>query len=96
MAKPKRGDALVVFGATGDLAFKQIFPALQRMVIDGELDVPVVGVAREGGHVDQLRARAKASLEASADGLNKAAFKKLSSLMRYAGGDYADHKRQAE
>ena len=96
MAKPKRGDALVVFGATGDLAFKQIFPALQRMVIDGELDVPVVGVAREGGHVDQLRARAKASLEASADGLNKAAFKKLSSLMRYAGGDYADHNTFVE
>ena len=96
MAKPKRGDALVVFGATGDLAFKQIFPALQRMVIDGELDVPVVGVAREGGHVDQLRARAKASLEASSDGLNKAAFKKLSSLMRYAGGDYADHNTFVE
>jgi len=96
VAKPKRGDALVVFGATGDLAFKQIFPALQRMVIDGELDVPVVGVAREGGHVDQLRARAKASLEASSDGLNKAAFKKLSSLMRYAGGDYADHNTFVE
>jgi glucose-6-phosphate 1-dehydrogenase len=96
VAKPKRGDALVVFGATGDLAFKQIFPALQRMVIDGELDVPVVGVAREGGHVDQLRARAKASLEASADGLNKAAFKKLSSLLRYAGGDYADHNTFVE
>ena len=96
MAKPKRGDALVVFGATGDLAFKQIFPARQRMVIDGELDVTVVGVAREGGHVDQLRARAKASLEASSDGLNKAAFKKLSSLMRYAGGDYADHNTFVE
>ncbi len=96
MAKPKRGDALVVFGATGDLAYKQIFPALQRMVIDGELDVPVVGVAREGSHVDALRARAKESLEASADGLNKAAFKKLSSLLRYAGGDYADRKTFVE
>jgi glucose-6-phosphate 1-dehydrogenase len=96
VAKPKKGDALVIFGATGDLAFKQIFPALQRMIIDGELDVPVVGVAREGGHVLQLRERAKASLEASADGLNKAAFKKLSSLLRYAGGDYADHNTFVE
>ena len=92
MAKPKKGDALVVFGATGDLAYKQIFPALQRMIIDGELNVPVIGVAREGGHVDLLRQRAKESLEASADGLNKAAFKKLSGLLRYAGGDYAEHK----
>jgi len=96
VAKPKKGDALVIFGATGDLAFKQIFPALQRMIIDDELNVPVVGVAREGGHVDQLRARAKASLEASPDGLNKAAFKKLSSLLRYAGGDYADHNTFVE
>lgn len=86
----EQGDALVIFGMTGDLAFRQIFPALQKMVQAGDLDVPVVGVAREHWNLDKLRARARESLEASKDGIDEAAFKKLCGLMRYAGGTYDD------
>ncbi|HEX4403659.1 MAG TPA: glucose-6-phosphate dehydrogenase, partial [Polyangia bacterium] len=81
-------DALVFFGATGDLAFKQIFPALSALVRKGALNVPVIGVARSGS-LDELRARARASLEQHG-GLDREAFDKLASLMRYAKGDYAD------
>ena len=88
--KRTRSDALVFFGATGDLAFKQIFPALQRMVQAGDLDVPVVGVAREHWDLEKLRARARESLEASRDGLDPDAWARLSELMRYAGGTYDD------
>jgi len=62
MSNP-HSDALVFFGATGDLAYKKIFPALQAMVKRGHLDVPVVGVAKAGWNLDQLRARAHDSLE---------------------------------
>ncbi len=92
MSRGSRGDALVFFGATGDLAFKQIFPALQRMVQTGDLDVPVVGVAREHWDLDKLRERARASLEASPDGIDPAAWEKLRGLMRYAGGTYDDRR----
>jgi glucose-6-phosphate 1-dehydrogenase len=87
-----RSDALVLFGATGDLAHKMIFPALQSLVKHGNLDVPVIGVAREGWSLDRLRARAKDSLEKHKGGVDPAAFEKLSSLMRYVEGDYADDK----
>ena len=60
-------DALVFFGATGDLAFKQIFPALQAMTQHGHLDVPVIGVAKPEWSDDQLRARARESLEQHAE-----------------------------
>ena len=53
-----RADALVFFGATGDLAYKQIFPALQALARRGELDVPVIGVAKQGWGLEQLKARA--------------------------------------
>jgi len=82
-------DALVFFGATGDLAYKKIFPALQAMVKRGTLTVPVIGVARAGWGLDQLKARAKDSLEQHG-GLDPAAWEKLSSLLRYVDGDYAD------
>ena len=82
-------DALVVFGVTGDLAFKQIFPALHAMVQRGHLDVPVLGVARAGSSLEELRARAKRSIEASG-GFDPDAFAKLSALLRYVGGDYED------
>jgi glucose-6-phosphate 1-dehydrogenase len=82
-------DALVFFGATGDLAYKKIFPALQAMIKRGHLNVPVIGVAKAGWNTDQLRARAKDSLEKHG-GLDPAAFEKLSSLLRYVDGDYAD------
>src|SRR5579863_2993852 len=84
-----KSDALVFFGATGDLAYKKIFPALQAMVKRGNLNVPVVGVAKAGWNLDQLRARAKDSLEKHG-GVDPAAFAKLSALMRYVDGDYQD------
>jgi len=82
-------DALVFFGATGDLAYKKIFPSLQAMVKRGHLTVPVVGVAKAGWNLDQLRARAKDSLEKHG-GLDPKAFEKLIGLLRYVDGDYQD------
>ena len=82
-------DALVFFGATGDLAYKKIFPALQALVKRGSLDIPVVGVARSGWNLDQLRKRAQDSLEKHG-GLDRQAFEKLSSSLRYVDGDYND------
>src|ERR1700746_3927931 len=82
-------DAFVFFGATGDLAYKKIFPSLQAMVKRGTLNVPVVGVAKAGGNLDQFRARAKDSLEKHG-GLDRAAFDKLNSQLRYVDGDYND------
>src|SRR3981189_1315795 len=85
----QHSDALVFFGATGDLAYKKIFPALQAMVKRGHLDVPVVGVAKAGWNLDQLRARALDSLEKHG-GVDRAAFDKLAPLLRYVDGDYQD------
>src|SRR5271157_2548927 len=82
-------DTLVFFGATGDLAYKKIFPALQAMIRRGTLNVPVIGVAKAGGSLDQFKARAKDSLEKHG-GLDPAAFGQLSSLLRYVDGDYND------
>src|SRR5262245_61660563 len=82
-------DALVFFGATGDLAYKKIFPALQAMIQRGNLDIPVIGVARGGWSLEQLRARAKDSVEKHG-GLDPAAFAKLSGLLKYVSGDYGD------
>ena len=84
-----RSDALVFFGATGDLAYKKIFPALQAMIKHGTLGVPVIGVAKQGWNLDQLRARARESL-ARHGGVDEAAFAKLVSLLRYVDGDYGD------
>ncbi len=82
-------DALVFFGATGDLAYKKIFPSLQAMAKRGNLDVPVIGVAKAGWTLDQLRARAQDSVEKHG-GLDRAAFAKLCGLLRYVDGDYHD------
>jgi glucose-6-phosphate 1-dehydrogenase len=82
-------DALVFFGATGDLAYKKIFPSLQAMAKRGNLNVPVVGVAKSGWNIDQLRARAHDSLEKHG-GIDRIAFDKLCSLLRYVDGDYND------
>ncbi len=82
-------DALVFFGATGDLAYKKIFPSLQAMVKHGQLDVPVVGVAKSGWNLDQFRARARDSVE-NDGGIDAAAFEKLLGLLRYVDGDYND------
>ena len=84
-----QSDALVFFGATGDLAYKKIFPALQSMVKRGHLNVPVVGVAKSGWNLDNLRERARDSVEKHG-GLDPQAFEKLSGLLRYVDGDYTD------
>src|SRR5436309_3025899 len=84
-----QSDAFVFFGATGDLAYKKIFPALQAMVKRGHLDVPVIGVAKAGWTLEQLQARAKDSLEKHG-GLDPAAFGTLCRLLRYVDGDYQD------
>jgi glucose-6-phosphate 1-dehydrogenase len=82
-------DALVFFGATGDLAYKKIFPSLQAMIKRGSLNVQVMGVAKAGWNLDQLKARAKDSLEKHG-GLDPAAFEKLCGLLRYVDGAYED------
>lgn len=82
-------DAMVFFGATGDLAYKKIFPALQGMVKRGHLSVPVIGVAKSGWNLEQFRARALDSLEKHG-GVDQAAFEKLLALLRYVDGDYED------
>jgi glucose-6-phosphate 1-dehydrogenase len=89
VSAPAPSDALVFFGATGDLAYKQIFPALQALVRRGALNVPIVGVARSGANLDQLRARARESLEHHG-GFDPRAFERLSALLRYVDGDYRD------
>jgi glucose-6-phosphate 1-dehydrogenase len=84
-----RSDALVFFGITGDLAFKQIFPALQAMILRGGLDVPIIGVARSRWTDAQLVTRARESLEQHG-GVDTEAFARLASLLRYIDGDYGD------
>jgi glucose-6-phosphate 1-dehydrogenase len=84
-----QSDALVFFGATGDLAYKQIFPSIQGLIRDEGLNVPIIGVAKSGWSLDQLLARAKDSLE-HAGGVDQGAFQKLTKLLRYVDGDYDD------
>jgi len=85
-----RSDALVFFGATGDLAYKKIFPALQAMARRGRLDFPVVGVAKSGWTRDQLVERAKASVTEHGGGVDASAFSILAENLRYVDGDYSD------
>jgi len=82
-------DALVFFGATGDLAYKKIFPSLQAMIRRGHLDIPVIGVAKAGWNLEQFRARARDSLEKHG-GIDEVAFARLIGLLRYIDGDYGD------
>ena len=85
----EQADALVFFGATGDLAHKKIFPALQALARRGHLDIPVVGVAKAGWKLDQLKSRARDSVEHHG-GFDPDAFARLSGRLRYIDGDYAD------
>jgi glucose-6-phosphate 1-dehydrogenase len=82
-------DALVFFGATGDLALKKIFPALQAMAKRGTLNVPVIGVAKAGWTLEQLRARARTSVE-TYGGFDRDAFTRLIARLQYVDGDYRD------
>ena len=84
-----RSDAFVFFGATGDLAHKKIFPALQALIRRGDLDMPIIGMARAGWTLDALRDRARDSLEKHG-GIDEDAFARLSAQLQYVGGDYQD------
>jgi glucose-6-phosphate 1-dehydrogenase len=82
-------DAIVLFGATGDLAYKEIFPALHALAQKRRLDCPVIGVAKSEWTLDELRERVRASL-LHHGGLDPGAFDKLISRLRYVRGDYRD------
>ncbi|MEJ2690419.1 MAG: glucose-6-phosphate dehydrogenase [Deltaproteobacteria bacterium] len=82
-------DAFVFFGATGDLAYKQIFPALQVLIGRGHLDVPIIGVAKSGWDLRQLKERARESLEKHG-GVQKKAFAALCERLQYIDGDYRE------
>jgi glucose-6-phosphate 1-dehydrogenase len=83
-------DALVFFGATGDLAYKKIFPALQSAIRHGSLNVPVIAVAKSAWSLDDLKRRAADSLNEFGGGVDPDAFAKLTSLLHYVDGDYRD------
>jgi glucose-6-phosphate 1-dehydrogenase len=82
-------DALVFFGATGDLAYKKIFPSLQAMIKRGTLNIPIIGVAKNGWSLERLRERARDSLEHHG-GIEAAAFARLIELLRYIDGGYEE------
>lgn len=84
-----RSDALVLFGASGDLAHKKIFPALYAMSRHGRLDVPIVGVAKSGWTLDDLKEHARDGVR-SEGAFDEQAFARLASLMRYVDGDYRE------
>src|SRR6202521_3575215 len=83
-------DALVLFGAMGDLAHKKIFPALYHMVQRGHLDVPVIGIARAGRTNEHLKERVRDSIQQHGDDIDQEALAKLLKLLRYVGGDYQE------
>jgi glucose-6-phosphate 1-dehydrogenase len=83
-------DTLVLFGCTGDLAYKKVFPALYAMCAHGKLDVPVVGVAAPPWSVTQLRDRARESIERAGGAVDAGVLQRLLSQLRYVGGDYND------
>ncbi len=85
-----RSDALVFFGATGDLAYKMIFPALHAMAAHGHLNFPVIGVAKSGWKLEQLRARARDSIEKHGGGVNDQALARLVERLAYIDSDYQD------
>src|SRR6185503_3919012 len=85
----------VFFGATGDLAYKQIFPSLLGLVRDEGLNVPIIGVAKAGWNLDQLKARAADSLQHHG-GANPEVLQRLMGLLRYVDGDYNDAATFAE
>lgn len=82
-----QSDALVIFGATGDLVFKKIFPALYAMGRRGHFQVPVIGVARSDWTIEKFRARARASVEKQ-EGFDEAVFANFSVRLHYISGDY--------
>src|SRR5437868_4262205 len=82
-------DAFVFFGATGDLAYKQIFPALQAMIRHGHTEMPIIGVAKSRWSLEQFKSRARESVEKNS-GLDPEAFARLSRQLQYIAGDYRE------
>jgi glucose-6-phosphate 1-dehydrogenase len=89
MSEP-HSDALAFFGATGDLAYKKIFPALHAMALHGHLNFPVIGVAKSGWTLDRLRSRARDSIEQHGGGVKADAIATLEQRLQYVDGDYRD------
>ncbi len=89
-ARNGRSDALVIFGATGDLARKMIYPSLYQMVRRGNLNEPIVGVARDNWSVEKLLERARDSIIASCGTIDEPTFARFAGLMRFVPGDYQD------
>jgi len=85
----EHSDAFVFFGATGDLAYKEIFPALQVLIQQGHFDIPIIGVAKSGWSLDRLKERARDSLKHHG-GVDPESFDKLSVRLQYVDGDYQD------
>src|SRR6266705_3195767 len=85
----RQSDAFVFFGATGDLAYKQIFPALQALIQRGRMDMPIIGVAKSGWNLDQLKDRARNSIKEHGR-FDEDAFAKLAARLQYIDGDYND------
>src|SRR4030095_6961290 len=90
--KAVQSDALVLFGITGDLAYKMIFPALYAMAKRGALRVPVIGVALQKWSLEQLYERVKDSLQHAGGIDNQKAFDQLLSLLGYVSGDYSNRE----
>ncbi|MFM1831031.1 MAG: glucose-6-phosphate dehydrogenase [Planctomycetota bacterium] len=87
---PQRSDALVLFGATGDLAHKKTFDTIQALIRRGHLDHPVIGVAKSGMTRDQLLARAREGIQTFGRGVDEQAFSRFAASFQYVDGDYAD------
>ncbi|MBZ9922602.1 glucose-6-phosphate dehydrogenase, partial [Mesorhizobium sp. BR1-1-7] len=86
----ERSDTLVLFGATGDLAHKKIFPSLYAMVAKGTLSEPVIGVAFDAWDLKKLQDRARDGIVNALGKIDEKVFAKLASLLRYVSGDYRD------
>lgn len=83
-------DAFVFFGATGDLAYKKVFPSLYNMLRHGTLKCPVIGIAKAGWNLEQLRERARESIQSNGNGMDEGIFAQLARQLHYIDGDYAD------
>ena len=83
-----RSDALVLFGSTGDLAARKLYPAIHAMVRRGQLDIPVICLGRSGWTLEDLRNRVRENIDKHGGGVDEAAFAKLAGLLEYIDGDY--------
>src|ERR1041385_941898 len=85
-----RSDAVVLFGITGDLAFKKLFPALYNLARSDRLNLPVIGVGRSTWDDERLMQRARESVQAQLGSVDEGAFESLARSLSYLNGDYND------